>query len=130
MKPKIDSDVQLVDAKRAGRAMATRFLYVTAADAEQAKTIGVALVEERLAACVNILAPMESIYRWQGKVRHDTEAVLIAKTRAELVERVIARVRELHSYTVPCVVSLAIEAGNPEFLEWIAGETNPAAGKA
>jgi len=107
--------------------MATRFLYVTAANAEQARTIGEALVAERLVACVNILAPMASIYWWQGQIQRDTEAVLIAKTRAELVEAVIARVKALHSYTVPCVVSLAIEAGNPAFLEWIGEETKPGA---
>ena len=107
--------------------MATRFIYVTAANPEQAQAIGEALVAERLAACANILAPMISIYRWQGKIQHDTEAVLIAKTRADLVERVIERVRELHSYTVPCVVSLAIEQGNPAFLQWIADETAGAA---
>lgn len=110
--------------------MATRFIYVTAANPEQAKAIGEALVAERLAACANILTPMASIYRWQGKIQHDTEAVLIAKTRAELVEQVIARVRALHTYTVPCIVSLAIEAGNPDFLQWIADETTPAPGAA
>lgn len=103
-----------------------RFIYMTAANAEQAKTIGEALVQERLVACANILAPMSSIYWWQGQIQRDSEAVLIAKTRPELVERVIARVRELHSYTVPCVVSLAIEAGNPAFLQWIADETRAA----
>lgn len=107
--------------------MATRFIYVTAANPEQARKIGEALVEERLAACANILAPMQSIYRWEGKVQHDTEAVLIAKTRADLVKKVIARVRALHSYAVPCVVSLAVEAGNPDFLDWIARETAPSA---
>ncbi len=110
--------------------MVTRFLYVTAANAEQAKTIGEALVAERLVACVNILSPMSSIYWWQGQIQRDTEAVLIAKTRAELVERVIARVKALHSYTVPCVVSLAVEAGNPAFLQWIADETKPAADRS
>lgn len=107
--------------------MAARFIYVTAANPEQAKAIGEALVKERLAACANILAPVSSIYWWQGEVQRDTEAVLIAKTEAALVERVIARVKALHSYTVPCVVSLAIEAGNPDFLAWIAAETRPAA---
>jgi periplasmic divalent cation tolerance protein len=101
----------------------TRFVYVTAASQEQAKTIGETLVRERLVACANILAPIASIYWWQGKIQHDSEAVLIAKTRAELMERVIARVRELHTYTVPCVVGLAIEEGNPVFLRWITDET-------
>ena len=109
--------------------MATRFLYVTAANADQAKAIGEALVQERLVACANILAPIASIYWWQGQVQHDSEAVLIAKTRAELVERVIARVKALHSYTVPCVVSLPIESGNPDFLGWIEAETAPAGAK-
>jgi len=108
--------------------MATRFIYVTAANAEQAKTIAEALVRERLVACANFLAPVASIYWWQGQVQRDTEAVLIAKTRAELVERVIARVKALHSYTVPCVVSLPIEAGNPDFLAWIEAEAQPAPG--
>jgi periplasmic divalent cation tolerance protein len=99
---------------------------VTAANADEAKTIGVALVQERLVACANILGPIASIYWWQGKIQHDSEAVLVAKTRADLVERVIARVKALHSYTVPCVVSLAIEQGNPDFLRWIAAETAPA----
>jgi periplasmic divalent cation tolerance protein len=103
--------------------MRMKFLYMTAANAEQAKAIGEALVRERLVACANILSPIASIYWWQGQVQHDTEAVLIAKTRADLVERVIARVKALHSYTVPCVVSLAIDDGNPDFLAWIEAET-------
>jgi len=107
--------------------MATRFIYVTTANSEQAKTIGETLVQERLVACANILAPMSSIYWWQGAIQRDTEAVLIAKTRAELVERVIARVKALHTYTVPCVVSLAIEQGNADFLGWIEAETRAGA---
>ncbi len=106
--------------------MTARFLYVTAANAEEAKAIGEALVQERLVACANILGPIASIYWWQGKVQQESESVLIAKTRSDLVERVIARVKALHSYTVPCVVSLAIEQGNPDFLRWIAAETAPA----
>lgn len=106
--------------------MTARFLYVTAANADEAKKIGEALVEERLVACANILAPVASIYWWQGQVQRDSEAVLIAKTRADLVERAIARVKTLHSYSVPCVVSLPIERGNPDFLAWIAAETAPA----
>ncbi len=106
--------------------MTTRFLYVTTANADEAKTIGEALVAERLVACVNILGPIASIYWWQGKVQRDSEVALIAKTRGDLVDRVVARVKALHSYTVPCVVSLAVENGNPDFLRWIAAETAPA----
>lgn len=104
--------------------MGTRFLYVTTANPEQAKTIAEALVQERLVACANILSPISSIYWWQGQIQRDTEAVLIAKTRADLMEQVIARVKALHSYTVPCVVSLAIAEGNPDFLAWIEAETS------
>ena len=106
--------------------MTTRFLYVTVPNADEAKKIGEALVAERLVACANIVGPIASIYWWQGQIQRDSEAVLIAKTRAELVERVIARVKSLHSYTVPCVVSLPIERGNPDFLEWIEAETGAA----
>lgn len=103
--------------------MTARLIYVTAGSEAEAQRIGEALVTERLAACANVLSPMTSIYWWQGTVQRETEAVLIAKTRADLTERLIARVRQLHSYTVPCVVSLAIDAGNPAFLQWIADET-------
>jgi periplasmic divalent cation tolerance protein len=104
-------------------AMTMQFLYVTASNADEAKEIGEALVQERLVACANILGPIASIYWWQGRVQRESEAVLVAKTRAELVEHVIARVKALHSYTVPCIVSLPIEQGNPDFLGWIAAET-------
>src|SRR5688572_10468399 len=103
--------------------MSGRFVYITCANQEQAEAIGHALVAERLAACVNILAPMTSMYWWNGELQRDTEAVLIAKSTAQLIERLVARVRELHSYTVPCVVALAIEQGNPAFLRWIEEET-------
>lgn len=103
--------------------MTTRFLYVTAANGDEARKIGEALVQERLVACANIFAPIASIYWWEGRVRRDSEAVLIAKTRVELVARVVARVKALHSYAVPCVVSLPIEQGNPDFLRWIEAET-------
>ncbi len=100
-----------------------RFIYVTAASRDEALRIGRALVEERLAACANVIEPATSIYWWDGKVQSETEAVLIMKSRAALVEPLTARVKALHSYAVPCVVSLPIEAGNPEYLRWIAAET-------
>ena len=99
------------------------FLYMTARDKTQAEDIGRRLVEERLAACVNILDGVRSLYWWDGAVRESSEAALIAKTVRGLAARVVARVRELHSYDVPCVVALPIEAGNPDFLDWIAAET-------
>ncbi len=103
--------------------MTAYFVYVTAADAEEATRIGRAVVEERLAACANVFAEMRSIYRWQGGIVEDEEAVLILKTREALLEPLIARVTALHSYDCPCVVAWPLHAGNPPFLHWIAEET-------
>jgi periplasmic divalent cation tolerance protein len=102
-----------------------RMLYITASSRDEAKKIGRGLVEERLAACANVIDGMESIYWWQGKLTEDREAVLIVKTRADLVAAVTAKVRELHSYTVPCVVALPLLDGNPDYLAWLAAETKP-----
>lgn len=99
------------------------FAYVTTSSPEEAKRIGRALVEERLAACVNILPGMISIYRWQGAVETAEETVLIAKTRADLFEALTARVKELHGYDVPCVVELRVGRGNPDYLGWLEAET-------
>lgn len=98
-------------------------VYMTAGSADEARRIGAALVEERLAACANVIDGMTSIYRWEGAVRNDAEAVLIAKTRADLVDALTARVKALHSYTCPCVVALPVAGGNADFLDWIGAET-------
>jgi periplasmic divalent cation tolerance protein len=100
-----------------------RLVYITAADADQALSIGRALVEERLAACANILPGMRSIYRWEGAVDEAAEAVLIVKTRAAQVEAITARVRALHSYRLPCVVAIPLLGGDPEYLAWLARES-------
>ncbi len=97
-------------------------IYITTKDEEEARKIGKALVEERLAACVNIL-PISSIYRWQGNIEEESEMAMFVKTRAELVDEVIARVKALHSYEVPCIVSLPIAKGNPDYLKWIEEST-------
>lgn len=103
--------------------MSASICYITVGPRAEALAIGRALVEERLAACANLLDGAVSIYRWQGKIEQDDEVVLIAKTRTELVDRLIARVRALHSYDCPCVVALPIEQGNAEYLAWIKAET-------
>jgi periplasmic divalent cation tolerance protein len=99
------------------------FVYITAADRAEALAVGRILVEERLAACINVLEPMTSLYWWEGRVQEGHEAVLIAKTRPELVERLTRRVKELHSYTCPCVVAWEAAPGNEEYCDWIRGET-------
>jgi len=103
--------------------MNAMMIYITTKDAEEAETIGNALVEERLVACVNILSPIRSIYRWKGAIERENEAVLIAKTKDTLIEKVIARVRALHSYEVPCIEAIPIVKGNPAYLQWIDDET-------
>lgn len=99
-----------------------RLVYITAKDEEEANRIGQALVGEKLAACVNI-HPIRSIFRWQGEISQEDEVAILAKTRAELVDEVMNRVKELHSYEVPCIIVLPLEKGNPDFLEWISQST-------
>jgi periplasmic divalent cation tolerance protein len=99
------------------------WVYMTTSSEQEARRIGRALVEGRLAACVNIIPGMTAFYRWQGNIEEGQETVLIAKTRQALVERLTQRVKALHSYTVPCVVALPILGGNPDFLQWIGEET-------
>jgi periplasmic divalent cation tolerance protein len=99
------------------------FVYVTAGSVAEAERIGRALVEERLAACANILPGMRSIYRWEGKVEEASEAVLVLKTARTTLAALTARVTALHSYELPCVVALLIEAGNADYLAWIESES-------
>ena len=103
--------------------MTPMMIYVTASAPEEAARIGRALVESRLAACANVFPAMTSIYWWQDELQEDREVALILKTRQDLVDDVIAKIKEVHSYDCPCVVALPIKAGNPDFLDWIAAET-------
>ncbi|HEV8015895.1 MAG TPA: divalent-cation tolerance protein CutA [Stellaceae bacterium] len=103
--------------------MPVMFVYVTAADAEEAKKLGRVLVEEQLAACANILPGATSIFRWQGKLEEASEAVLILKTTEQKLERLIARAKALHSYDCPCIEALPVVEGNRDFLEWVVRET-------
>lgn len=103
--------------------MSVCFVYITAPDAETARSIGRALVEARLAACANIFDGMTSVYRWEGAIQEETEAVLIAKTREDLVPDLTAKVKAVHSYDCPCVVALPAAGGNTAFLDWIEAET-------
>jgi periplasmic divalent cation tolerance protein len=99
------------------------FVYVTAGDAAEAERIGRAAVEERLAACANILPGMRSIYRWRGEVHDAAETVLILKTTPERLDALTARVKALHSYEAPCVAAFEVGPGNPDYFAWIAAET-------
>lgn len=100
------------------------FLYVTAETVADAIRIGRALVEARLAACANVLPGMTSIYRWQGAVTEAAETVLILKTREELAEAAVERIKALHAYACPCVAIVPVTGGNADFLTWIESETS------
>ncbi len=108
-------------------ATAMIFVYMTAGSPAEAKHIGRTLVEERLAACVNLFDGMTSIYRWQGGIEEAHETVLVAKTRAELFEALTERVRALHSYTTPCIVELPMARIDKAYLDWLTVETHRSA---
>jgi periplasmic divalent cation tolerance protein len=97
----------------------TVVVLVNAASADEADAIARALVDERLVACANIVSPIRSVYRWKGEVETATEHLMIIKTRANLVAKVEARVKELHSYEVPEVIALPIIAGSKSYLDWV-----------
>ena len=96
-------------------------LYSTAKDMKEAKKIADALIKEKLAACISIF-PIESMCRWKGKLCNEKEAGMIIKTTQKKADEAIERIKEIHSYEIPCIISLNIDKGNEEFLEWIAGE--------
>jgi periplasmic divalent cation tolerance protein len=100
--------------------MQINFVYMTAGSEKEAKTVAKALVESKLAACVNIIPGMRSVYVWEGDIQEDTEWVLIAKTTADNVPGLIDTVKELHSYDCPCIVGIPAAGGNAAFLDWIA----------
>ena len=87
--------------------------------------IATALVAERLAACVNISAPMTSIYRWKGKVERETERQLVIKTTVDRVNVLQQRIKELHSYELPEFIVIELSGGSEAYLQWIASETQP-----
>jgi len=95
-------------------------VYATFADAAEAERIARLVVEERLAACANILGPCHSIYRWQGEVERADEVAALFKARADKAEALLARIAELHSYAVPAAVVWPISAALPAYCDWVA----------
>jgi periplasmic divalent cation tolerance protein len=98
-------------------------VLVTTANAEEGARLGRTLVEERLAACANVIGPMRSIYRWQGAVEDAEEYLVLLKARGADVAAVEARVQALHSYDVPEVLALPVTAGSASYLAWLADAT-------
>jgi len=100
---------------------------VTTAVAEEAAAAEIAdrIVAERLAACAQVVGPVRSSYHWEGEVRVALEWLVVAKTTDARLAQLTSRIQALHSYDVPEIVTLAIAAGNPEYLRWIRDETTP-----
>lgn len=100
-----------------------RIVFVTVPTRETGLAIAQALVHEHLAACVNIIGPIESVYRWDAAVQHDSEFLLVIKTTAERYAGLEARIIALHPYQTPEVIAVSIAAGSAPYLEWIRSAT-------
>lgn len=98
-------------------------VLITASTEDEAAKIGAALVEEHLAACVNIVPEVRSLFFWEGRKQDEHEALLICKSRLQRMEQLVARVKSLHSYTVPEVIALPIVAGAQDYLDWVKDAT-------
>ncbi len=103
--------------------MAIQILLSTIDDESQARRLAARLVEERLAACVNIVPKVTSVYKWKGKLEEASELLLVIKTRAELADRLTARLAELHPYDVPECIVLEVVSGHQPYLDWVIAET-------
>lgn len=101
-----------------------RVVLATAPDADSGAALARALVEERLAACVNLVPGVRSIYRWKERIEDESEVLLVIKTRADRCQALAARVRELHPYEVPEVLELPAVGGNPAYLDWLRLESS------
>jgi periplasmic divalent cation tolerance protein len=107
-----------------GIAVECSVLFVTVSGNEEGMHIARALLDERLAACVNLLDGVRSIYRWKGEVCDDPECMLVIKSRTELIPDLHERIIALHSYEVPEIIAMPITGGNPEYLAWVFAETS------
>jgi periplasmic divalent cation tolerance protein len=99
------------------------FVYTTFPNRAVAEKVGRALIEARLAACVNIFPPMVSLYEWEGELKVDRETAALIKTRRALAGRAIAVARPLHPYSVPCFLVLPVDGGNEDYLAWVRQQT-------
>lgn len=103
--------------------MDTLLVYCTAPDPDTARELARTLVDERLAACVNIVPGLSSLYRWQGRVYEDAEALLLMKTTAARYPALQERLRALHPYELPEIVAVPLSAGLPAYLDWVGAQT-------
>ncbi len=98
-------------------------VLITAGSDDEAGTIGRALVDEHLAACVNIISGVRSLFFWEGKTQNSRETLLICKSRRQCIEGLVRRVKDLHSYSVPEIIAIPIVAGSRDYLDWIKAST-------
>ena len=98
-------------------------LFITTGTEEEARRISLVLLEQRKAACVNIIPRVGSLYRWKGRIESTDESLMVVKTRASLAEEVIGLAKGAHSYEIPEIIALPIVAGNPDYLKWLGEET-------
>ncbi|HEY6291570.1 MAG TPA: divalent-cation tolerance protein CutA [Terriglobia bacterium] len=103
-------------------------VLVTTGSLKEARKVARGLVEARLAACVNVLPPVESVYHWQGKIQNGSERLLVIKTSREVFPEVLSNIRKLHSYATPEIICLPIIDGSRDYLDWIAQSLKPAPG--
>jgi periplasmic divalent cation tolerance protein len=101
-------------------------VHITAPDREHAQTIARALVDERLAACVNLVAGVRSVYRWEGQIHEDDEVLCLVKTRPDLLDALCERVQALHPHDVPEILAFEVADGSADYLAWLTASTGPA----
>jgi len=97
-------------------------VYVTTSKESESKKIARELLKEKLAACINIIPKIESLYLWKGEIEEDSESIMVIKTKSELVEQVIGRIEELHSYEIPCILEITVDNGSKNYLNYIESE--------
>ncbi|MBI2602949.1 MAG: divalent-cation tolerance protein CutA [Deltaproteobacteria bacterium] len=101
-------------------------VYITTPNMKRARKIAKLLVEEKLAACVNLIKGMESLYEWKGKLRQEEEVLMLVKTRQKLFATLQEKVLSIHSYDVPCIVGFPLTEGNESYLNWLKEQTSDA----
>lgn len=98
------------------------FIYITTSGREESRKIGNILVGEKLAACINIIPSIESVYLWKGKIEEDKESILIAKTKRDNIDKIIKRVKDIHSYETPAILAIPIIEGSKDYLDYLDSE--------
>ena len=97
-------------------------IYITTSGISESKKIAHILLEKKLAACINIIPSIESVYLWKGEIEEDSESIMVVKTRSNMVEKLIMMVEDIHSYEIPCILEISVNSGSNNYLKWIDGE--------